>query len=857
MAKDIKNTAAGVVASKATLHRILLIAVLTITLPVLLGFGYLALLRDTGLQDRHTRAAVNIIASEQARALAQVAADLRQRLQQVADSALGQQLLVAEEATVAPLERQILRLFPEFSEVRALLLSDLGTASLSGSSHQLRNHIELDLVRRATAGDPSQPETYRAEGQIYTSMAQLVRADDQPGQQIVILGTFDKALIPRWLALADPANGQVTLQQSHVENGVELITVGSAEAQGEAYRVVFTVPDTSWQLAFTPSHALIAQFHISRLPVLLLLALILLGITGGLLLLAARIPGLLTKDVERIMRGAGLRGQVQLHLPHLVPLGEHLRELLVEHKGHAPLDEDEDEDEDKPEQPRNSQSDNHLMHPLFQRTPLVEDEPDHASADTHVDLENADLSHDPVINPEEFLPAQIFRAYDIRGQAERELGDTTVSLIGRALGTIAADNKESALIVGCDGRTSSPRIKAALIKALLSTGRDVIDIGVVPTPLLYFATRTLQTRSGVMVTGSHNPASYNGLKIVLRNAPSTTGLMQRLRETALAGDFREGRGKASKADPLPAYLEEIISDITLPAPLKVVVDAGNGATSDIAPQLFAELGCDVLQLYCEIDGRFPNRSPDTSREENLSDLAAAVRHNHADLGVAFDGDGDRIAVVTGSGRILRTDQLMMLYVEDVVSRNPGTDVVFDVKCSRNLGQLIVEHGGRPVLSKTGHAFMREKMLETGAMLGGEFSGHIFFGERWYGFDDGMYAAVRLAEILSNQNQTLDDMLDALPQSANTPEILIPVPDDDKFALVQQLVDGAYFPEGKVNTLDGLRVDFNDGWGLVRASNTSAALTARFEASTEQRLRAIMTDFRDQMAVVSPQLSLPE
>ncbi|HAN69828.1 MAG TPA: hypothetical protein DCQ70_15210, partial [Halieaceae bacterium] len=336
MAKDIKNTAAGVVASKATLHRILLIAVLTITLPVLLGFGYLALLRDTGLQDRHTRAAVNIIASEQARALAQVAADLRQRLQQVADSALGQQLLVAEEATVAPLERQILRLFPEFSEVRALLLSDLGTASLSGSSHQLRNHIELDLVRRATAGDPSQPETYRAEGQIYTSMAQLVRADDKPGHQTVILGTFDKALIPRWLELADPANGQVTLQQSHVENGVELITVGSAQAQGETYRVVYTVPDTSWQLAFTPSNALIAQFHISRLPVLLLLALILLGITGGLLLLAARIPGLLASDVARIMRGAGLRGQVQLHLPHLIPLGEHLRKLLTEHRGQAP-----------------------------------------------------------------------------------------------------------------------------------------------------------------------------------------------------------------------------------------------------------------------------------------------------------------------------------------------------------------------------------------------------------------------------------------------------------------------------------------------------------------------------------------
>tara|TARA_R110000772_G_scaffold48719_5_gene111358 strand:- start:56160 stop:58724 length:2565 start_codon:yes stop_codon:yes gene_type:complete len=854
MAKRIKNTAAGVVASKATLYRILLIAVLVITLPVLLGFAYLALLRDAGLQDRHTRAAVNIIASEQARALAQVAGDLRMRLQQVADSALGQQLLLADEAAAEPLERQILRLFPEFSEVRALLLSDLGTASLSGSSHQLRNHIELDLVRRATAGDPSQPETYRADGQIYTSMAQLVRSDASPGRQTVILGTFDNALIPRWLELADPANGQVTLTQSHIQNGVDLITVGSADAGGERYRVVYTVPDTSWQLEFTPSDALIAQFQVTRLPLLLILTVILLGLAGGLLLLVSRIPGLLASDVAQIIRGAGLRGQVQLHLPHLVPLGEHLRKLLTEHRGHSAVDDDEDEVEG-PEAPKSSQADNHLMHPLFQRTPLVEEDPVEDTRDD--DLDTMDVTQEPVLNAEEFLPAQIFRAYDIRGNAERELGDTTVSLIGRALGTIAAENGENTLIVGADGRTSSPRIKSALIKALLSTGRDVIDIGVVPTPLLYYATRTLQTRSGVMITGSHNPATANGLKIVLKNAPSAAGLMPRIRDTALGGDFREGRGTLSKADPLPAYLEEIISDITLPVPLKVVVDAGNGATSEIAPQLFAELGCDVMQLYCEMDGRFPNRSPDTSREENLADLAAAVRHNRADLGVAFDGDGDRVAVVTGSGRILRTDQLMMLYVEDVVSRNPGTDVVFDVKCSRNLGQLIVEHGGRPVLSKTGHAFMREKMVETNALLGGEFSGHIFFGERWHGFDDGMYAAVRLAEILSNQNQSLDELLDALPQSANTPEILIPVPDADKFALVRQLIDGAYFPEGKVNTLDGLRVDFNDGWGLVRASNTSAALTARFEASTAERLRAIMADFRDQMAVVSPQLTLPE
>ena len=812
MTEGIKANPAGIIATRATVNWLAVVLLLMFFLPVLAGFGYLALLRDTGLQNQHTRAAVHIIASEQAQALAQVSADLRTRLQHVADSELGQQLLVADEKTAGVLERQILRLFPEFDDVQALLLTDLGTATLSGSSHQLRNHIELDLVRKATAGDTSQPETYRANNQVFTSMAQLVRSPGAARRQAVILGTFDNGLLPRWMELADPNNGQITLQQTHVKNGVELITVGSASKQGESFRTVYTVPGTSWQLMFTPSDSFMAQFHISRLPLLLVLALVLLSVGGGLLLVVSRVSGMLASDEK-------------------------------EEHNHA----------------KDSQADKHLTHPLFQRKQLAEedDSSDDISLMEAVDEHFEDNPEEPVVNAEHFLPAHVFRAYDIRGHADRELSDTSISLIGRALGTLAAETGETALIVGCDGRLSSPRIKKALIRALLSTGSDVIDIGVVPTPLLYYATRTLQTRSGVMVTGSHNPAADNGLKVVLKDVSSASGLIQNLRETALAGDFRRGRGKLSKADPLRSYLEEIVSDITLPAPLKVVVDAGNGATSDIAPQLFAELGSDVLQLYCEIDGNFPHRSPDTSREENLADLVASVRHNHADLGVAFDGDGDRVAVVSGSGKILRTDQLMMLYVEDVVSRNPGTDVVFDVKCSRNLGQLIIEHGGRPVLSKTGHAFMREKMVETGALLGGEFSGHIFFGERWYGFDDGMYAAVRLAEILSNQNQTLDEMLDALPQSANTPEILIPVSEESKFSLVQQLVDGAYFPEGKVNTLDGLRVDFNDGWGLVRASNTSAALTARFEASTPERLRAIMVDFRDQMAVVSPGLILPE
>ena len=303
------------------------------------------------------------------------------------------------------------------------------------------------------------------------------------------------------------------------------------------------------------------------------------------------------------------------------------------------------------------------------------------------------------------------------------------------------------------------------------------------------------------------------------------------------------------------YLDEVVGDIAIAMPLRIVVDAGNGATGHIAPTLLEELGCEVYPLNCEVDGSFPNRSPDSSDESALEGLVAEVLARDADFGVAYDGDGDRLAIVTGRGHILRTDTLMMVFARDVVARHPGADVVYDVKCSRNLAQLITSLGGRPVLWKTGHALMKQKMAETGALLGGEFSGHIFFGERWYGFDDGMNATGRLAEILSSQELGIDDFIADLPRSISTPEILVPVPDDEKFALIERFVAEAQFPEGKRNDLDGLRVDFQDGWGLLRASNTGPALTARFEGSTEQSLERIRSQFRQQLGRVAPDLHI--
>lgn len=477
------------------------------------------------------------------------------------------------------------------------------------------------------------------------------------------------------------------------------------------------------------------------------------------------------------------------------------------------------------------------------------------------------MSHNPTLKPflasktkvatykEGASPEHIFRAYDIRGHAEKELTDAVIASIAGAIGTIAGQMGEHALIVGCDGRKSSPRIKAVLIRAIMATGRDVIDIGMTPTPLLYFATRHLNCRSGIMITGSHNPAEQNGLKIVLDRQTLAAGRIAEIRDQAAAGNFSAGNGRITHENIVPAYLDKVRHDIAIATPLKIVIDASNGATSEIAPQLFQELGCDVIPLNCEVDGRFPGHPPDTSNEENLAMLVQEVVDVEADFGVAFDGDGDRLAVVTPSGKIIRSDVLLMLYAQDFLSRNPGADVVFDVKCSRQLSTLITDLGGRPVLWKTGHAFMKEKMQETGALLGGEFSGHMFFGERWYGFDDGIYAAGRLAEIISTHGDNLDDAIAKFPATSNTPEIIIPVADDYKFELAKRIINNADFPSGKVTTLDGLRVDFSNGWGLVRASNTGPALTARFEADTLKNLKKIQDEFRTQIAQIDPAIEL--
>lgn len=457
----------------------------------------------------------------------------------------------------------------------------------------------------------------------------------------------------------------------------------------------------------------------------------------------------------------------------------------------------------------------------------------------------------------EALPDSIFRAYDIRGVAGDTLTAQGVYLLGRAIGSEAGEAGQQTVLVARDGRLSSPELSRSLIKGLLESGRDVINLGLVPTPVLYYATEVLETRSGIMLTGSHNPASHNGLKIVINGdtlyGDRITALQERIRNKA----FSEGKGREEERDITDRYLTDVTSDIVLARPLKIAIDCGNGAGGELAPQLFKQLGCEVTPLYTEIDGNFPNHAPDPGNPDNLADLIRIVQQENLDLGLAFDGDADRVAVVTNSGEIIWPDRLLMLFAKDLLGRSPGADILFDVKCSRALPAIIRKNGGRPMMYKTGHSLIKAKMKESGAPLAGEISGHIFFADRWFGCDDGLYAGARLLEILSLQDDSAGQVFDGLKTGLTTPALYIDVSEENKFALVDALTARAeHFTGGRPTTIDGLRVDFPDGWGLVRASNTTPSLVARFEGRDEDALERVKEQFRKHLQAVDDTLKLP-
>ena len=457
----------------------------------------------------------------------------------------------------------------------------------------------------------------------------------------------------------------------------------------------------------------------------------------------------------------------------------------------------------------------------------------------HTDLQSYQLPLD--------LSPTIFRAYDIRGLVGSELNTDVFYAIGLAIGTEVLGLNLRDIIVGRDGRLSGPSLCQALCDGILASGANVIYIGQVTSPVMYFATHHLSSSTGVIVTGSHNPADYNGLKIVLNGKTLAADGIQKIYERICARKFHSGKGSIRSVEIIPDYLHRIQEAIHLTRPLRIVIDCGNGVAGETAPKLYRALGCEVIDLYCEVDGNFPNHHPDPSDPENLHALIARIKETKADCGLAFDGDADRLALVTNEGEIIWPDRQMML------SRQAGATIVFDVKCSSGLAKVIEEQGGVPMMWKTGHSIIKAKMAEVSSPLAGEMSGHIFFKEGWYGFDDGVYAGARLLDILARDSRSVSEIFKALPNSVNTPELKLPMPDEQKLEFLAKFIQEANFGDASLMTIDGLRVDFGFGWGLIRVSNTTPCLTLRFEADTSENLEHIKSIFRTELLKLEPAL----
>lgn len=712
-----------------------------------------------------------------------------------------------DRAQIAHFSRQLIANFPGAMSAQLIPLGPLGIASFDKDNTPLRNNIELDLLRRASNNEIVSPESYRYNKQSLFSFTQSIQANNQRFAAGAILVSYSNSVLRNLLSSLDSSLGQTQLTQNMASKQT-LISLG--EAANVSNTISKPTVVNHWQLTFTPSKQLINHSQFNGQIYWLLLALCAVAATVSLLLYFSSIKSALTDNLAQLSARNpspySLPGFAELALQQQTQIEELQKQAAQKQRQDAAMSEPDIEEQ------------------------LGSSEPQILSINTD-------------------LPETIFRAYDIRGIADSELNDENTQSIGMAIGSLALDQGQDTLIVAADGRISSPRIREALTKGIQASGCNVIDVGMVPSPVLYFATHQLESQSGVMITGSHNPAEYNGIKIVINNSALSGDDISQLRERIISGNLHLGSGSYRSEAIDEDYLDYIVNDVAIAQPLKIVIDAGNGVTGEIAPRLFEELGCEVVPLYCEIDGNFPNHHPDPTVAANLQSLIAKVKDEQADLGIAFDGDGDRLGVVTANGNIVAADRLLMLLAQDVVSRNPGADILYDVKCTRSLSSLVSNYGGRPIMWKTGHSFMKEKMQETGALLGGEFSGHIFFKERWFGFDDGMYAAARLIEILSTSDPDLDAHLESFPQLVSTPELKAASDDVMKFTIIEQLTQRGNFGEGKISNLDGVRVDFSDGWGLVRASNTTPMLIFRFEAENNDALARIQTLFKEQLQAI--------
>ncbi|MDF3013221.1 MAG: algC [Cellvibrio sp.] len=712
------------------------------------------------------------------------------------------------------LEKKWLRTTASALNVR---LIPLGSAQLDREAEFPIRYAELDLIQRAEKRQPALPELVAIKEQWMIHWVRPLAVDDKSEPLGTLMVTIDAAELVNLFRAAEQQLGEFVLLQQFTGSPPQTVQKIGAGTAGNSMQA--NVSGSHLAVKFTPSDQLLQLAE--ELPALWL--------TITSLVMAASLA--LVWFLSKILVRAEL-GETTDMPPSVADVVKTSKESI------------------KP--------DDAMANPMFQKQDILDiaviDEDENILGLQQASGKKSNAGTRNKIN-EEDVPAEIFRSYDIRGLVGSQITPELAQLIGQAVGSEAIDQGEQAIVVARDGRTHSETLTQALVRGILRSGCNVINIGVVPTPLMYFSTFHFDdTNSGVMVTASHNPKEYNGFKVVINNRALADEAVVDLRSRIIGQRFHQGLGEEIPRTIIPDYIDRIFSDVALAGNISIVVDAGNAVTGIVAPQLFEELGCDVIPLFCDLDGEFPNHNPDPTIEKNLQALIAKVQETNADIGVAFDGDGDRLVVVTPKGDIIWPDRLLMLFAKDVLSRNPGADVLFDVKCSRQLNQVISSYGGRPIMWKTGHSPMKAKMEETQALIGGEYSGHIFIKDRWYGFDDGIYAMARLLEIITLRDQKIDAIFAAFPQLYSTPEIKIAIPELDKFGLIKKLTEIGDFANGTITTIDGLRVDYTKGWGLVRASNTSPALTLRFEAESHESLEKIQQIFKRELLKVDNRLT---
>nr|WP_024687409.1 phosphomannomutase/phosphoglucomutase [Pseudomonas asturiensis] len=787
-------------------------------------------------------------------ALGQISADTQAA---ATSAALVQALQNGDAAALATAQDQLTR----WDGLAGARLNPKGMTDVDPTGSLPVTFATLDMLNKAARGEAVAPEARKTGERWLIYSAAPVRADASQPVSGTLLLAFDPKRLLNALPTLPADAGQVVLSQQF-GTGPAQVFLQRGEAGGGKPQS-FDTGYPGWKLEFSPATTSKTASSI----VLLLLALViaaagvLLGLHRNERALQKRICAdahQLDQLIQELSSGKAVK-PFGLSLAALNGLAQALARISLRDKPTA-----------SPAAVTSKENDAHMTtgsasnpiaapgtdwtDPLFQDTDILDidllDENQDFLRSEHPIAMNSPASVAPK------LPDTIFRAYDIRGVVGDTLSAETAYWIGRAIGSESLAQNEPNVSVGRDGRLSGPELVEQLIQGLHDSGCHVSDVGLVPTPALYYAANVLAGKTGVMLTGSHNPKDYNGFKIVIAGDTLANEQIQALHERIKTNNLTSQKGSITKVDILDRYFKQIKDDIVMARRLKVVVDCGNGAAGVIAPQLIEALGCEVISLFAEVDGNFPNHHPDPGKLENLQDLIAKVNETGADLGLAFDGDGDRVGVVTNKGNVVYPDRLLMLFALDVLKRNPGADIIFDVKCTRRLTPLISEHGGRPVMWKTGHSLIKKEMKKSGALLAGEMSGHIFFKERWFGFDDGIYSAARLLEILSQESTSAEDLFETFPNDISTPEINIKVTDVTKFSIIEALEKDAQWGDAKLTSIDGVRVDYPKGWGLVRASNTTPVLVLRFEAETEAELQRIKDVFHAELKKVAPDLDLP-